>query len=213
MNDSITTLPGYKDRKSKHFVNIERLNDNSIIVDAGACEGDVTVRLRQHKQTSKCKIFAIECDKENLLILRKLPFSNIEICEKALVGQNIEGSVKFFRCKRGPHWGSIKPVGLSERWREAEDSYYVKTLKINDIFNEFGIDKIDFMKMDIEGSEKMIFSTMSMETAKRIKQISVEVHWPNTQVGITMKWAKKRLRELGFEIKLEERAEIFCERQ
>lgn len=32
-------------------------------------------------------------------------------------------------------------------------------------------------------------------------------------MGITMKWAKKRLSELGFEIKIEEHAEIFCEKQ
>ena len=214
MNDSITILPGYRDRKSKHFVNIDRLNDDSIIVDAGACEGDVFVRLREHKQTSKCKIFAIECDRINLEIIKKHSFFyNIEIIEKALVGQNIEGPVKFIRCKRGSNWGSIKPANITDRWKDAEDSYDVETLKINDIFNEFGIEKIDYMKMDIEGSEKMILETMSMETAKKIKQISVEVHWLNVGVGLTMKWAKERLNELGFEIKLEEHAEIFCERE
>lgn len=209
----ITSLPGYRDIKSKHFVKISRLNNDSIIVDVGACEGDVIERLREHKQTSKCKIFAIECNKKLVEELKERNFFNVEICEKALVGQNIEGDVMFFEGKRGANWGTIKPANISDRWGDAVDSYYVKTLKINNIFNEFGIDKIDYMKMDAEGSEKLILETMSMKTAKRIKQISVEVHWPNRGVGITMEWAKKRLDELGFEIKFEGHCEIFCERQ
>ena len=207
----IITLPGYKEKKSKHFVNIDRLNDDSIIVDVGACIGDVTKRLRVHKQTAKCKIFAIECDRRNLEVIKKQNFYNVEICEKALVGQNIDGPVKFYRCPRGPNWGSIEPANITDRWKNAEDSYYVKTLKINDVFDEFGIDKIDYMKMDIEGSEKMIFDTMSMETAKKIKQISVEIHWPNKGVGITMQWAEKRFEELGFKVERKERTEMFCE--
>ena len=196
----------------KHFVELDRLNDESIIVDAGACEGDIIKGLRKHRQTKKCKIFAIECDKKKVKCIKKQNFFNVEICEKALVGQNIKRPVKFFRCKRGPNWGSIESAGLSERWNKATDIYYVNTLKINDIFDEFGIDKIDYMKMDIEGSEKMVFDTMSMETAKKIKQLSVEIHWPNKRAGITMDWAEKQLIKFGFEIKHKARIEIFCER-
>jgi len=209
----IIELPSYESGKNKHYVNINRLNDDSIIVDVGACEADVIKELRKHKQASKCKIFAIECDKLNIAELKKKNFLNIEICEKALVGQDIEGPVKFFRHPRGPNWGSIELANITDRWRNATDIYDVKTLKINDIFNEFGIDKIDYMKMDIEGSEKMILETMSMETAKKIKQISAEIHWPNKGVKITMAWAKERFQKLGFEIKREEHAEIFCERE
>lgn len=208
----IIELPGYREEKSKHFINMDGLNDNSIIVDAGACEGDVIKRLREYKQTRKCKIIAIECDRINLKVIKKQNFDNVEICKKALVGQNTDGPVKFFRCRRGPNWGSIEPANLPERWKDATESYYVETLKINDIFDEFGIDKIDYMKMDIEGSEKAIFDTISIEVAKKTKQLSVEIHWPNRGVGITMERAERRLEELGFEIKILDRVEIFCER-
>lgn len=209
----IIELPGYREKKSKHFVNIDRLNDDSIIVDAGTCEGDVIKRLREHKQTSKCKIFAIECNRKLVEGLKGKNFFNVEIYEKALVGQNTKGDVVFFEGKRGPNWGSIKPANVISRWHDATDTYDVKTIKINNIFNDLGIEKIDYMKVDTEGSEKLIFKTMSMRTAKKIKQISVEVHWPNKGVGITMEWAKERLKQLGFEIKTEEHAEIFCERE
>ena len=208
----IIELPGYKD-KEKHFIDIDRLNDDSIIIDVGACIGNVTKRLREHRQTMRCKIFAIECDKRNLEILKKQNFYNVEIYEKALVGQNTKGPVKFFRCKRGPNWGSIEPANQTSRWRDATESYDVDTIKINDIFDEFGIDKIDYMKMDIEGSEKLTFETMSVETAEKIKQISVEVHWPDKSVGITMAWVSERLEQLGFEIKCKTHAEIFCGRE
>ena len=200
-------------RVEKHFIRLNRLDDESIIVDVGACVGDVIKDLRKYRQTKRCKIFAIECDKKNLEYLKKQNFSNLEICEKALVGQDTEGPIKFFRSPRGPNWGSIEPARLSERWASAEDSYYVKALKINDIFDEFGIDKIDYMKVDIEGAEKLIFDTMSMETAGKIKLLSMEVHWKNPHARITMDWAKGRLIELGFEVKHMERVEIFCERE
>jgi len=90
--------------------------------------------------------------------------------------------------------------------------YSVETLRINDIFDELGIDKIDFMKVDIEGAEKIIFDAMSMETARKIKQITIEVSWPSPNAGITMDWAKKRFLELGFELIYVGRTEIFCER-
>lgn len=204
-------LPGYKNEKNRHFVNIDRLNDNSIIIDAGACEAGVIKTLRRYKQTAKCKIFAIECNKKLAKDLREQNLFNVEICEKALVGQNTEGDVLFFEGKRGPWWGSIKPALIKERWVDATDTYKVKTLKINDIFDEFGIDKIDYMKMDIEGSEKLILDTMSMETAKKIKQWSMEVHWPSPNAGIKMKETSKRLIELGFEMIHVGRVEIFCE--
>jgi len=209
----IIELPGYRRDRNKHYVNLNRLNDDSIIVDVGACQGNVIKELREHKETSKCKIFAIECNKKLARGLKEENFFNVEICEKALVGENIEGDVTFFEGKRGPNWGTIKPANISDRWGSATDSYDVKTLKINDIFNEFGIDKIDFMKMDTEGSEKMIFETMSLEIAKKIKQISVEVHWPNRGVAITMVWAEKKLEQFGFEVKRRDHAEIFCERE
>ena len=207
----IVTLHGYGG-KEKHFIRLDRLNGDSIIVDVGVCEGDVIKKLREHKQTSKCKIFAIECNKRLVEMLRKQNLFNVEICEKALVGQGIGEKVAFFEGARGSNWGSIAPSQLKERWATAIDSYDVETFEINNIFNELGIDKIDYMKMDIEGSEKLILETMSMEVAEKIKQMTIEVHWPNLQVGITMDWAKERLIELGFEIKVKKHAEIFCER-
>lgn len=206
-------LASHKDHFNKHFIDVSKLNDDSIIVDAGACVGEVIEGLRGYKQTSRCKIFAIEPDKLNIAELKKENFSNVEICEKALVGQNTEGPVKFFRHPRGSNWGSIELARLTERWEVAVDSYFVETLKINNIFDEFGIDKIDYMKMDVEASEKSIFDTMSIETARKIKQLSVEVHCKNPSAGIKMEWAKKRLAELEFKIKIIERIEFFCERE
>jgi len=209
----IIELPDYEIKKNKSFVNIDRLDDDSIIVDAGACEAYIIKDLRRYKQAAKCKIFAIECNKKLAEELRKQNLFNVEICEKALVGQGIGGDVVFFEGVRGAEWGSIKLALLRERWPSATDTYEVKTLEINDIFNEFGIDKIDYMKMDVEACEKLILETMSMETAGKIKQISMEVHWITPNAQISMEWARDRLQEFGFEIKIEQHAEIFCERK
>ena len=208
----IIELPGFKGERNKHFINMKGLNDKSIIVDVGACEGDVIKELRGYKQTRRCKIFAIECNKKLAKNLRKQNLFNVEICEKALVGQDIEGDVLFYEGRRGTNWGSIAPALVSERWKDATDIYKVKTLKINDIFDEFGIDRIDYMKMDIEASEKMIIETMSEKTAEKIKQISTEIHWKNKHTRISKERIINQLEELGFKMKIEDRMEVFCER-
>lgn len=208
----IVMLPEYGNKRNKHYVDIDKLNDDSIIIDVGACVGTVIEALREYKQTAKCKIIALECNKKLVEILRKQNFNNIEICEKALTGQNAGKYVTFFEGKRGPNWGSIESASLNERWEESPGKYKVKTLKINDIFDEFDIDKIDYMKMDIEGGEKLILDTMSTETAMKIKQWTMEVHWPNPYSGITMEGTESRLIDLGFKIVRKDRTEIFCER-
>jgi hypothetical protein len=44
------------------------------------------------------------------------------------------------------------------------------------IFQEFGLETIDFLKVDIEGFEYDLFQNTSSETFKKIRKISMEVH-------------------------------------
>lgn len=44
------------------------------------------------------------------------------------------------------------------------------------IFKEFGLKKIDFLKVDIEGSEYDLIKHTELETFKKIEKISMEVH-------------------------------------
>ena len=45
-------------KKNFDYINLDRLNDESIIVEAGACWGYAIECFRQIEQTKRCKIFA-----------------------------------------------------------------------------------------------------------------------------------------------------------
>ena len=49
---------------------------------------------------------------------------------------------------------------------------------ISDIFNLYNLDKIDFLKIDIEGSEYDIFKDIDKNILSKIKKIAIEAHDP-----------------------------------
>lgn len=193
-----------------YTVNLDRLNNKSIIVEAGAARGHTIEDLRQLEQTKECKVFAIECNEDNIKTLRKGNFHNVTIYEGALVGQNFGDSVVFYQNIELFQWGNLlKPRGMKHKGSTGIKEYKVKTLKINDIFSVFGIDKIDFLKLDIEGSEKEVIETMSEETASKIDQLYIARFFP---LDVNNGYFEKILRRLGFEVKISKKKRIFCER-
>ena len=61
------------------FVDLDKLNDQSIIVEAGAALGVIIKELRNYEQTKRCRIFAIECNKDNIKRLKAQNFHNVTI--------------------------------------------------------------------------------------------------------------------------------------
>jgi hypothetical protein len=97
---------------NNHCFDLSRLNDNSIIVDAGACQGSTTIGLRSYPQTAKCKIILIECNRTNIKWLNKMNLGNSQIVEKALCGEDIPDEVEFieYYSKSNDYrgWGNIE---------------------------------------------------------------------------------------------------------
>jgi FkbM family methyltransferase len=58
-------------------------------------------------------------------------------------------------------------------------SYKVKTVSLEEIFHIINSDSIDVLKIDVEGEEYSILSSMSLALLKRINQIVVEFHHEN----------------------------------
>lgn len=191
-----------------NFIDFEKLRDNAVIVDAGAYTGEFIETMNQHRQSAKSKIMAIECDRDNIKMLRERNFPNVTICEKALVGYKPGENLIYHKYIGFPQSGSVgyektyvkKHEGLKEIQK-----YEVETLGINDIFSELGIDRIDYMKMNIEGLERDVIAAMTEETASRIDQISISLH-PKILSDLSSTSLKRsakvdiiqRLNELGF---------------
>jgi len=52
----------------------------------------------------------------------------------------------------------------------------IKTISIKDIINRYNLDKISFLKMDIEGYEYELIENISEETLSKIERIHLEFH-------------------------------------
>jgi len=193
------------------MIDLDRINDDSVIVDAGACIGRFIDAIRNYKEARNCRIIAIEPNRNLVKLLRGRGYLNVKIYEKAFVGQESEDKVLFHEILGLNGWGSIiRPRTWHPKCRGV-DSYDVEALRINDIFNKFGIDKIDFLKLDIEGAEEAIFKTMTQKTASRIGQLSVEVHFKNL-IGMGLEETEKLLSGLGFATCIVLKSEVYASR-
>lgn len=99
-------------------------------------------------------------------------------------------TIKYFDSKEVPQWargvGKIPEVGnMLDYNRHPEWAKYIKKQKVpmvrlDDLITKHKINKIDFLKLDIEGGEKTILMDYSFKVAPTVLRIEIE-HWPWTQ--------------------------------
>ena len=144
------------------------IKDDYVVVDAGANVGAFT--LYAASKATSGKIYAIEGDKnefgrlvENIEINS---FSNVETINAALT--DIVGDVTF----SDSHVQPLKTDSMTK-------SNYVfkglcKSLTLTELINNYNITKIDFLKLDIEGSEFQVFKESGWLDKTQI--IAMELH-------------------------------------
>ena len=199
-----------------HIVNMDLINPTSIIIDAGANVGAFIEKMRT---LTNSKIYAIECSSRNCATIKNKNFENIEIIEKALVGNN-DGPVTFTE-----YSGVLKPDGNyryhqwanilgNHRDKFANDSsvkteqYEVEPMTLSELIEQYDLKSIDYLKMDIEAAEYDVFEHMTHKEADIIKQISLEVHDKNKNKSLFAK-----IRELGFVVRELEDNEVYAYRK
>ena len=188
------------DSKMNHFLIPEYISGFSII-DAGANVGCFIERIREMHISSH--IIAIEASTTNINILLKKKYENVSIMHKALVGNVTKPSVIFTEVKGLLEWGSATDINEHRsRTNGKRIKYEVETISLKDIVTE----NIDYLKMDIEGSETDVINTLTKDLAKRIFQISFETHNNDEE------FLKDKLIDLGYDVFVMS-GEIFCVRK
>lgn len=118
------------------------------VIDAGACWGDTALYFA-NAVGEHGKVFSFEFIPSNVNILRQNLALNphlenrVEIIEKAVWS---ESDIALYYDDNGP----ASRVGFTPQ-NTQEDK--VPTLSIDDLVNSSSLDKLDFIKMDIEGAE------------------------------------------------------------
>lgn len=142
-----------------------KINNGDVVVDLGGNLG-IFNRYAYHKGASK--IISFEPDKRyyELLSLNASPNSYLF---NAAMSDKI-GKIKLTESE---HLGGSNVMMDNH---ETDNQYEVQTYSLDYLFETGLVDKIDFLKVDIEGAEKLVFDGVSDETLMKIDKISMEYH-------------------------------------
>jgi len=144
-----------------------QLTDPKIIIDLGAYVGYAAIYFAS--RYPQCKIICVEPSKRNyeLLKINTKPYPNIHIINTAIWSHStslkITGNV-------GGDWGTI----VSECAPNDEGAF--AALALEDLILQNDIQKIDLLKVDIEGSEKQLFCNNTQGWLKMVEWVSCETH-------------------------------------
>ena len=136
--------------KEKGFKGIEK---NDVFLDIGANIGMSSIRA---ESCGASKIYAIEPDPDIFEALQKNKNENWVLENIAIDSE--EGMLEISKWPNYWEFRSIKAITL--------DQYFQKQ----------NIQKIDYMKVDIEGHEKTAFENVSQETWDKINKLFFEIH-------------------------------------
>lgn len=145
-------------------------NNKPVIIDLGSNIGLSVIYSKM--QYPNCKINAFEADPTTCEVLKKnvdnFNFKGIKINNLAVT--NKSGTVDFFVDKAGPGSPlmSTNPLRVDHKTKIS-----VTSIKLSGVIN----DKVDFLKMDIEGAEVGVLTDLDKsQKIKLIDQMSIEYH-------------------------------------
>lgn len=201
-----------------HVIDFSRLNEDSIIVDLGAAVGGFVTELRTHTETMNSKIICVECSRKNIEKFNTEGYDNVVLLEKAIGGVD-EGTVTFSEFIGQPkgdgnhkyyQWGNTVNKHTD---RFANDNsvqvnqYDVPLISIKGLMEDQGIDRIDYLKMDIEGAEYDALFALDQDTADKINQMSFETHNISRNPKLV-----EHLESLGFTVEKHDKDEYYAYR-
>jgi FkbM family methyltransferase len=122
-------------------------SEGDVVIDGGGCTGDTTLYFAA-RVGSKGRVYTFEFEQRNLeimaqnLALNPHLSASVEIVPRALWGESDEA------LDYDPN-GPATTIAL----KEEPGTTKAMTLSIDDLVEREGLDKVDFVKMDIEGAE------------------------------------------------------------
>ncbi|AEF85245.1 methyltransferase FkbM family [Treponema primitia ZAS-2] len=164
---------------SQIFINFEYdfaiEKEPEVIIDAGANIGLASIYFANKYR--QAKIIAIEPEKNNfeLLLKNTAQYTNIIPIQAAL--WNLDGKIDILDSGLGEcgYMASDKSINTVLKTPSVRYVQQVTSVTIKKIVKEYQLDRIDILKMDIEGSEKEVFSN-SVEWIDKVKSIIIELH-------------------------------------
>lgn len=145
------------------------LGENSTIVDLGSNVGYTMVHLAC--LYPKARVYGVEMDSNNFSVAKKnISFlkERCKIIQAAVWSEN--GEI---------HYGGTDANGFSifNKTNNNNKTEKAPAKTLDKIIEEFGLTKIDFLKMDIEGAEKAVLENIT-DWIKIVRSMKIEIHKP-----------------------------------
>jgi FkbM family methyltransferase len=165
--------------------NVLRRKDAKSFIDVGAFKGWYTIyAYKILRKKSRFTIVAVEPDPHNYKMLYKATQSvtGIQLVDEAVFikdGECVEFHVgKSHVALNGfADAGSVVPTDwhIREGYLTGE-VIKVKSVRLDTLIRRSGLDKVDLVKMDIEGAEYPVLTDPTLDLSK-VENIIVEVHY------------------------------------
>jgi FkbM family methyltransferase len=143
-------------------------SDGDVIIDAGANVGIFAIQMA--RENSRCRVLALEPFAENFQYLQ------------ANVARACPANVTCREVALGADFGTgqMQPMGKRSLDHilqvDSEASNGVPIVPLSGLFDLAQAEEIDFLKVDIEGSERMVFAAATPALLTRFKRIAMEYH-------------------------------------
>lgn len=159
-----------------------------VIADFGA---NIGMTAYYFKNFAK-QVYAVEPSKQHLEALNKMiefnGITNIKVCPYAISNEN--GTTHFY------HSQNTTMFSLSDMVNDKNDYEEVETVTVDKFMEREGIEKLDFLKCDLEGFESQVFSSEGFKkVCERILTIVFEYH---TWTPMSISNLEHCLQDLGY---------------
>ena len=170
-----------------HHIWPAALNSDSVVVDAGAHRGEFGAQLVER---FGCRCFLIEANPK-LASELKVPKGAVKV-SAALAASD---GTATFHPHDNPESGSI----IANRNSDA-GTVSVEMVSLATLMKRFQLDRIDLLKLDIEGTEFDLIAQMPDAVLRSIGQLTVEFHdfQPRFAGQQLFERARARLEQAGF---------------
>ena len=176
-------LEAYEPHVKRIIRNVLGRPSSQSFIDVGAFIGWHTLyAYRILRKRKVFKIITVEPDPDNYRELEKKVGSiqDIQLVNEAVFFRDGE-EIDFHVGKRG-HSGFADAGSLFPTVWHIEDGFLtgerirVKTVRLDTLIKRFGLERVDLVKMDIEGAEYPILTDPSLDLS-RVENMVVEVHY------------------------------------
>lgn len=137
-----------------------------VVVDGGANIGLFTVKMKSC--FPEAKVICVEPDPDNFRLAQKnlAPYTDVHFENSGLWNRDIRLKVyDKYDCGK---WGMVV--------EEDEADGTIDAISMNRLLKKYSLDRIDILKLDIESSEKILFSEGYEDWLPKVKMIIIELH-------------------------------------